>query len=61
MLEFGIIEKRVRTPEPKFSAENFGEAVPRPKASGGELLSRGRIPPSPPACKNRGQSLCFFI
>ncbi|MDP3998314.1 MAG: hypothetical protein Q8P89_01700 [bacterium] len=49
-----------RTPEPKFSPENFGEAVPRPnfcdvKSRGdhvalrdGKNLSRGRFPHPPP-------------
>jgi hypothetical protein len=42
---------RIRTPEQEFSPENSCEAVPRPRASGGECESRGRILPSALAVK----------
>jgi len=38
---------RIRTPELVFSTGKTSEAVPRPNASDGEHLSRGRIPPFP--------------
>jgi hypothetical protein len=38
------LDNRSRTPEQNFSAEKFCEAVPRPNVSGGEHLSRGRLP-----------------
>jgi hypothetical protein len=44
---FVVMTVWIRTPEQDFSAEKSCEAVPRPNASGGEHLSRGRIPPSP--------------
>lgn len=35
----------IRTPESKFSVENFDEAVARAPASDGEQGTRGRVPP----------------
>ena len=38
---FWCLERGIRTPEQKFSPENFCEAVPRAKRSDGDASTRG--------------------
>jgi hypothetical protein len=45
-LHIFLFYRRDRTPEAIFSPEKIAETVPRPNASDGEYLSRGRSLPS---------------